>query len=99
MQRLLMLRVNPDARLRGEHAICAAASGGHAGCVQLLLRAGADPLGTITSARRRSTARVARHRDTVRAILSDSSVSPDTRAALLSRRGDPRRLSTRPRRR
>ena len=85
VQRLLMLRVDPDARLRGEHAICAAASGGHAGCVQLLLRAGADPL-AHDNVRETALHRACRvgHRDTVRAILSDSSVSPDTRAALLS---------------
>ena len=85
VQRLLMLRVNPDARLRGEHAICAAASGGHAGCVQLLLRAGADPL-AHDNVRETALHRACRvgHRDTVRAILSDPSVSPDTRAALLS---------------
>ena len=78
VQRLLLLRVNPDAR-SGEHAICAAASGGHAGCVQLLLRR-SDPL-AHDNVRETALHRACRvgHLDTVRAILADPP-SPPTRA-------------------
>ena len=45
MRKLLALGVHPDAAKRdGEGALFAAASGGHAACARLLLRAGADPL-------------------------------------------------------
>ena len=45
VRKLLALGVHPDAAKRdGEGALFAAASGGHAACARLLLRAGADPL-------------------------------------------------------
>ena len=46
VDRLLQLGASPDAVATGEPAVCAAAVGGHARCVERLLAAGASPLAT-----------------------------------------------------